>query len=263
MSVLDVTRTDGVATLVMSRPACKNAFNSDMCTAMLDALSDIRRDADIRAVVLTGAGDDFCAGGDVDVMSRNDRDASQMCTRMSELNQLPAAFAGLERPLIAAVDGVAYGAGFSLALMADFIVASDRARFCMVFSRIGAVPDLGATWTLPRVVGVQKAKELIYSAREVSAAEALKLGIALEVLPVDSYRARALELAQSMANLSGTTFAMTRRLLDHSLSNSLHSQLGEEANAQAIAVTSSYLKDATGRFMRKQPLLYRWPQRNS
>ncbi|MCY1400240.1 4-chlorobenzoyl coenzyme A dehalogenase-2 [compost metagenome] len=260
MSVLEFIKADGVATLVMSRPSCKNALNADMRDAMLDSLADIRHDPGIRAVLLTGAGDDFCAGGDVGNMSRAEGDAADARSRMAESNRIPVALAELERPVIAAVDGVAYGAGFSLALAADFIVASERARFCMAFARIGAVPDLGATFALPRVVGLQKAKELIYTAREISADEALTLGIALEVVPLADFRARATELAYAMANMSPGAYSMTKHLLTHSLSNTLDSQLDEEANSQAIAMASAYFKDATARFMRKEPLQYRWPQ---
>ncbi|MCY1403025.1 1,2-epoxyphenylacetyl-CoA isomerase [compost metagenome] len=260
MSVLEVIKADGVATLVMSRPSCKNALNLDMRQAMLDTLADIRHDADIRAVLLTGAGDDFCAGGDVGTMSRLEGDAAATRSRMAETNRIALALAGLERPVIAAVDGIAYGAGFSLALAADFIVASERARFCMAFARIGVVPDLGATYFLPRVVGLQKAKELIYTAREISANEALMLGIALEVVPFEDFRARATQLAYAMANMSPTAYSLTKHLLAHSLSNTLDSQLDEEANAQAIALASAYAKDATARFMRKEPLPFRWPK---
>ncbi|MFQ6573956.1 enoyl-CoA hydratase/isomerase family protein [Pseudomonas sp. UM16] len=260
MSTLEFSRHEGVATLVMSRPGVKNAYNAEMGAALLDALEQIRRDPQVRAVVLTGAGEDFCAGGDVGGMSRMAFTAAELRARMEIANHAVIALAALPCPVIAAVDGVAMGAGFSLALAADFIVASERARFCMAFARIGAVPDMGATYILPRLVGLQKARELIYSAGEINAARALEIGILLEVVANAEVQARAAELARSMTALSPTAFAMTKRLLDHSLNNDWSSQLADEASAQAIAMTCDYFKEATARFMRKEPFLYRWPR---
>ncbi|WP_191833438.1 enoyl-CoA hydratase/isomerase family protein [Pseudomonas fluorescens] len=260
MAVLECSRRDGVATLVMSRTQVKNAFNGEMAMALLEALAQIRRDPEVRAVVLSGAGTDFCAGGDVSSMARMDGDAAAVRQRMELVNSVISALADLPCPVIAAVDGVAFGAGFSLALVADFILAAPRARFCMVFARIGAIPDMGATYHLPRLVGLQKARELIYSAREIDAAQALEMGIVLEVVADNDLHLRANELACSMACMSPLAFNMTKRLLTHSLNNDWSRQLNEEAQAQAIAMSCDYFKDATLRFMRKQPLLYRWPQ---
>jgi 2-(1,2-epoxy-1,2-dihydrophenyl)acetyl-CoA isomerase len=260
MSVLEFSRHEGVATLVMSRPGVKNAYNSEMGTALLQALDEIRRDPHLRAVVLTGAGEDFCAGGDVGGMSRMDCSAAELRTRMEVTHRVVAELVALPCPVIAAVDGVAAGAGFSLALAADFTLASERARFSMAFARIGAVPDMGATYILPRLVGLQKARELIYSAREVTAAQALEMGILLEVVATAGLHARASELARSMSEQSPSAFAMTKRLLAQSLNNDWHSQLSDEAWAQAIAMSVDYFKDATARFMRKEPLRYRWPR---
>lgn len=260
MSVLEFSRQDGVATLVMSRPAFKNAYTSEMGAALLQALDEIRRDPQIRAVVLTGVGEDFCAGGDVGSMSRMDCSAAELRTRMEANHRVVAELVALPCPVIAAVDGVAAGAGFSLALAADFTLASERARFSMAFARIGAVPDMGATYILPRLVGLQKARELIYSAREVNAAQALDMGLLLEVVPSAELHARARELARSMSALSPAAFTMTKRLLAQSLNNDWSSQLNDEAWAQAIAMSGDYFKDATARFMRKEPPLYRWPR---
>ncbi|MDD2058655.1 enoyl-CoA hydratase/isomerase family protein [Pseudomonas sp. GD03860] len=260
MSVLEFSRQDNIATLVMSRPGVKNAYNSEMRLAMLQALDEIRRDPQIRAVILTGAGEDFCAGGDVGSMASMDYSTAQLRTRMEANHRVVAELVALPCPVIAAVDGVAAGAGFSLALAADFTLASERARFSMAFARIGAVPDMGATYILPRLVGLQKARELIYSARELNAAQALEMGLLLEVVADGGLHARADELARSLSNLSPAAFAMTKRLLAQSLNNDWSSQLNDEAWAQAIAMSGDYFKDATARFMRKEPLPYRWPR---
>ncbi|AYC34076.1 enoyl-CoA hydratase/isomerase family protein [Pseudomonas cavernae] len=260
-STIELSIDNGLAILVMARPERKNALTPQMFAELLDALNGLRRNPEVKAVLLTGAGSDFCSGGDVGNMQGEQVEAAVVRRRMEENNRLLLAMADFDKPLIAAVDGVAFGAGFSLALAADFLIASERARFCMAFARLGLGPDLGASYTLPRVVGLQKAKEIIFSAREVPAQEALQLGIALEVHPAETFRARAEELARAMANLSPTGFSMTKRLLGASLESDLVGMLDAEASNQAVCMASNYLKDAAARFARKEPPLYQWPKR--
>ena len=255
---IDLSIADGLATLTLMRPERKNAINRQLADEMREALDQLRGNPEVKALLLIGSGQDFCSGGDVSRMSGG-VDASDIRERMDHGNQLLGALADFSRPVIAAVDGVAFGAGFSLALAADFLIASDRARFCMAFARIGLVPDMGASHLLPRIVGLQKAKEIIYSAREVSAQEALALGIALEVHPAEQFRARAEELARSMSNLSMVAFDMTKRLLARTFQTDLAAQLDCEASAQAVAMSSSYVEQASARFLRKEPALYQWP----
>lgn len=259
-STIELSIDNGLATLVMARPERKNALTPQMFAELLDALNGLRRNPEVKAVLFTGAGSDFCSGGDIGNMQGDYVEAAQVRRRMEENNRLLLAIADFDKPLVAAVDGVAFGAGFSLALGADFLIASDRARFCMAFARLGLGPDLGASYTLPRAVGLQKAREIIFSAREVPAQEALQLGIALEVHPVERFRARAEELARAMANLSPTGFSMTKRLLGVSLESDLASMLDAEASNQAVCMASTYLKDAAGRFASKQAPLYQWPK---
>lgn len=258
-STIDLSIDNGLATLVMARPERKNALIPQMFAELLDALTDLRRNPEVRAVLLTGAGNDFCSGGDIGNMQGDYIEAANVRRRMEENNRLLMAMVDFDKPIIAAVDGAAYGAGFSIALAADFLIASERARFCMSFARLGLGPDLGASYTLPRIVGLQKAREIIFSAREVSAQEAQQLGIALEVHPADSFRARAQELARAMANLSPTAFSMTKRLLGVSLESDLLTMLDAEASNQAVSMASAYLKEAAGRFARKDAPLYQWP----
>lgn len=255
---IELSIREGLATLTLMRPESKNAINRQMFGELREALDGMRDDPQVKALLLVGGGSDFCSGGDVSRMS-GEVEASDIRQRMDHGNRLLVALADFNRPVIAAVDGVAFGAGFSLALAADFIVASDRARLCMAFARIGLVPDMGATQLLPRLVGLQKAREIIYSAREINAQQALALGIVLEVHPADAYLARAEELARAMSNLSMVAFGMTKRLLSRAFEGDLAAQMDAEANAQAIAMSSPYVEQATARFLRKEPPLYRWP----
>jgi 2-(1,2-epoxy-1,2-dihydrophenyl)acetyl-CoA isomerase len=165
----------------------------------------------------------------------------------------------LDKPVVAAVDGAAYGAGFSLALAADFIVASTRARFAMSFVRMGVVPDCAAFYTLPRVVGVQRAGELMLSGREVSAQEALRLGIATELVEPDALQARAQAIARSFVGASPVALSLIKRSLSLAASD-LPSLLEQEANAQALAMGTPEHREAVRCFLEKKPLPFQWPQ---
>lgn len=254
--------SDGVATLTLNRPQTRNALSLAMCDELNDLLPRVRADNGVRALVLTGAGGAFCAGGDVSGMNKaGPRTAADVRAGMDRYHRITTSLAGMDKPVIAAVDGVAYGAGFSMALLCDLVLSSERARFCMVFQRIGLVPDMGALYTLPRAVGMQRARELIYSAREVGAEEAKALGIALEVLPADALLARAQALARSFCGASGVAVAMTRKALQMSLQTDLAAMLEYEATAQGVAATSDYLKEAARRFMAKEPAQFSWPGR--
>ena len=178
--------------------------------------------------------------------------------RMLEVQPWLRLLIELDKPVIAAVDGPAFGAGFSLALMADFVLASPRARFCMSFMRVGLVPDFGAMYSLPRVVGVQRAKELMLSAREVDADEALRLGIAMEIVPADRLLARADALARSFTGASPLASSLIKRELGQAPAD-LATALANEADHQALCFASGYNAEAVQRFVDKQPARFRWP----
>ena len=258
MTSIQTAIADGVATLTLARPQLKNALNAQMGEELGEALASLRRDPDVRALVLTGAGGDFCSGGDISNM-QGARGSEAAQARMSELHRVYDALLEFDRPVIATVDGVAFGAGFSLALAADFVLASQRARFCLSFARVGLLPDLGALHMLPRLIGMQRTKELVYSARELPAQEAVALGLVLEVLPAPALQARALEIAAAMAQVSPFAFAKTKQLLARSFETDRRALLGAEASAQAIALESDYTKEAVGRFMRREPARFQWP----
>ena len=160
------------------------------------------------------------------------------------------------------VDGVAFGAGLSMALYADIVLVSTRARLAMVFHRIGLVPDVGAWYQLPRVVGLQRAKELIYSAREFGADEAVRMNIALEALAPEALMPRAMELARSLAGASPTAFSLSKRALAATLQSDLETMLDMEASSQAIALSSAYFREAIRRFAAKEPAQFCWPNKD-
>ncbi len=255
-----IDRADGVVTLTLNRPEAKNALSPQMADELIDILRALRADEAVRAVVLAGAGGDFCAGGDVKGMgAAGPRSAEQRRTAMLRYRELTLALMGLDKPLVAALDGVAYGAGISMALTADLVLVSRRVRCALVFHRIGLVPDCGAWYTLPRLVGLQRAKELIYSAREFGADEALRMGLALEVLAPEALLPRAQALAHSLAEGPGLAFSLSKQALNASLQSELTTMLDLEATAQAVAGSSDYAADAVRRFAAREPARLRWP----
>ena len=249
---------DQVATLTMDDPGRRNALGDVMKAECVDALRQVQDDRSIRALVLTGAGGSFCAGGDLRRMAATPLEAPDWRERLQDLHLLTTALITLDRPVIAAVDGAAFGAGFSLALAADIVIASPRARLCMSFMRVGLVPDCGAFYTLPRVVGVQRAKELMLSARELGADEAQRLGIVMEIQPADALLARAHEMAASFVGASATAVGLIKRALQ-AAGPDLSMLLDLEASAQAVAGSTLAHREAVVRFNAKQAPLFQWP----
>jgi 2-(1,2-epoxy-1,2-dihydrophenyl)acetyl-CoA isomerase len=259
MDTIRYEHSEGVATLTLNRPAQKNAIDAAMRGELAAVVHALARDREVRALVLAGAGGAFCAGGDLRGIAAAGVDAAGWRARFQDTHAWLAELIALDRPVIAAVDGPAFGAGFSLALCADIVLASPAARFCMSFLRVGVAPDFGAYYTLPRVVGVQRAKELMLSARELDADEAQRLGIVMEIHPADSLLARAQAIAASFAQASPVAVGMVKRALAGSAHTEPATALEIEAAGQPIALTSGEHRDAVERFLHKQPPRFRWP----
>lgn len=256
---IKLEKDNGIATLFLHRPEHKNALVPLMISELVSALHDIQA-SDTRALIITGSGADFCAGGDIrNGPIASTKSAEAFYNDMAGSKALAHALAALDIPAIAAVNGIAYGAGLSIALWADIILVSDRARLSMVFSRVGFVPDIGALYTLPRHVGLQKAKEMIFSGREYTPAEALETGMAMEVVPADSLRSRATALAAAFVDASPIAVRMTKAALNSSLESSLSAMLELEATAQSLAYTSPYFHEALRKLHRKEPGKFVWP----
>jgi len=249
---------DGVATLTFNNPAKRNAFDPAMRVEMAQAVHHVQADPAIRVLVLTGSGTHFCSGGDLANIAASGLDNAGWRRRLTSLHDWLKNLMLLDKPVIAAVDGVAYGAGFSLALAADFIISSTRARFAMSFIRVGVVPDCAAFYTLPRVVGVQRARELMLSGREVLAEEALRLGIATELVEPDNLQQRAQAIARSLAKASPVAVSLIKRSLALAATD-LPSLLEQEANAQALAMGTPEHREAVRCFLEKRPMPYEWP----
>ncbi|MBS0509115.1 MAG: enoyl-CoA hydratase/isomerase family protein [Proteobacteria bacterium] len=250
---------DGIGTITLNRPQARNALSQDMRPALAAAVTQMRDDAGVHAVILTGAGGAFCSGGDISAMLDTSRTGLAFRKGMRELHQWFPELVNMEKPVIAAVDGPAFGAGLSLALAADFIVATRRARFCAVFGRIGLVPDLGALHLLPRIVGLQKAKELVFTARTVEVEEAKQLGMVYDIVEDGTALTQAAQaLARRFGDASTAAIGMAKTIMNQSFESDARTLAEMESYAQAMARGSDYHHDAIRRFKAKEPLRFDW-----
>lgn len=230
---ITVEKQGPVAIVTLDRPQTKNAITQEMRGQLYGAFEDIALDHEVRSVILTGAGGDFCSGMDVGGMGRGGVTGSM--DRMHTLNRIARAIYALKKPTIAAVPGVCVGVGFSYALACDIVLAADKAKFAAIFRNIALAPDGGLVWHLRQLIGVQKAKELIYSGRIIRADEAVDMGLAYEKVADGALMDRAMEMAASFA--AGPTVAMglAKRQFDLSWNASFEQYLDMEATIQPIA----------------------------
>lgn len=244
--------------IVMNRPEARNALDLEMRAALGDAVAAARDDAEVKVVVITGANGAFCAGGDLKSLTEEQRPIYADRERIRRLHRWFRELVNLEKPVIAAVDGPAFGAGLNLALACDFVLCSTSARFCAVFGRIGLAPDLGGYFLLPRIVGLQKAKELVFSTREVTPEEAVGLNIAYAVHAPETLLDEALALAARFENASTEALGIAKNVLNRSFNLDYDTLSELESAAQAIVMRTDYFREAVGRFINKKPLKMQW-----
>ena len=247
-----------VLVITLNRPAQRNALDLEMRLALGRAVEAARDDSAVKAVVIAGEGGTFCAGGDLRSLTAEQRSPHADRDRVRRLHLWFRELVNMEKPVIAAVDGAAYGAGFNLALAADFILATPRARLCQVFGRIGVVPDLGGLFLLPRIVGLQRAKEIVFSARELSAEQARALGIVMAIHPPESLMLKAMELAACFENAGIEALGMAKNILNRSFNLDQDTLSELESYAQSVARHTPYHKEAVRRFLAKEPLRFNW-----
>jgi 2-(1,2-epoxy-1,2-dihydrophenyl)acetyl-CoA isomerase len=249
MAAVETTREGGVLTITLNRPDVLNAFNADLHRALGAALKDARAE-DVRAVVITGAGRGFCVGQDLTEFREAAGDIAGRLRGSYHPNIL--AIRALEKPVVAAVNGPAAGAGLSLACACDVRLASDEATFVPAFINIGLVPDSGSTYLVRRLLGTARAFEWMSSGRRLTAAEAHAWGLVSEVVEADRLEARTAELADELAALPTRGIALTKRLFDHAEHTTLEEQLELEAQLQAAATRTHDFAEGVAAFLEKR-----------
>jgi 2-(1,2-epoxy-1,2-dihydrophenyl)acetyl-CoA isomerase len=247
---------DGVLTITLNRPDALNAFTVEMKEALLAAFKDAARDKGTRVVILTGAGRAFSAGQDL--KERGGPDVNDLGTELRQrYNPIILAMRRLEKPIIGAINGIAAGAGISIAIACDILIASDKASFMEAFGRVGLVPDTGSSWFLPRLVGPQRAAEMMFTADSVDAATAERIGLVNRVVAADKLMDEANALAARLATAAPIALALAKRALNRALTTNLEDALEFEAQLQSIAGRSADHMEGVAAFVEKRPAKFK------
>ena len=244
-------KKDGIATITLNAPDKMNALTLGMRKSLLQVTAEIARDDEVRVVIVTGAERGFCAGADLS----GPRPEPSRYQRLEFVGPSHAseAFFKLDKPVIAAINGACVGAGFSLALSMDIRIASEAARFGAVFVLRGLVPDCGISYWLPRVVGMSKAMELMFTGEIIGAAEAERLGIVSPVVPPDELMKTAWELAEKIAQQPPIPVEMSKRMVNRGIIDAVARQIELESYSNQICSQSEDSREAVRAFLEKRP----------
>jgi|HubBroStandDraft_6_1064221.scaffolds.fasta_scaffold01075_9 2-(1,2-epoxy-1,2-dihydrophenyl)acetyl-CoA isomerase len=248
---------DSVGWITLNRPKAYNALNRELAERLLEALIRCDEDEGVRAVVISGKGPSFCAGGDIKQMmtaAESDGHAGVFLKTLTvSLHEAIATIAHTSKPVIMAVNGAAAGAGFSLAIAGDLVLAADDARFTVAYTAIGLAPDGSSTFTLPRLIGPKRAFELIYTNRALSASEAKELGMVNQVFPAAKFSDQVRELAVGIAKGPTVALGYAKKLLTLSAQSSLETQMEHERRAIAASGRTADFREGAEAFFAKRP----------
>ncbi len=260
---------NGVAEFSHQNPSSRNALSKNLQNDYSDMLDRVQADRSIRVLIITGSGGSFCAGGDLKSIKENHTNTDPELNspdarrrRMQSVHVWIERLRGLEMPVIAAVDGPAYGAGFAIALAADFVLASTRASFCMSFAKVGLIPDSGALYMLPRAIGMTMAKELMFTARRVNVVEAQQMGLVHAVHEPTALYEEAMRFARRFVTAPREVIALTKNLLNKSFETPYSTLAELECHAQAVASTTRYHGEAVASFLRGEPAAFDWDRQS-
>ena len=242
---------EGVGKITLNRPDKYHSFVREMALTLQETLDKCTDNKDVKAILITATGKAFCAGQDLgEATDPNGPDLTQIV--QEHYNPIIKKIRNMEKPVVSAVNGVAAGAGASIALCCDIVVACESATFIQAFSKIGLIPDSGGTFFLPRLIGMQKAAALMMTAEPVLAKDAEKIGMIYKVFSDDSFEEDSWKLASKLAVMPTKGLGLTKRLLNASYSNSLEEQLDMEDKCQAIAGNTSDFKEGIEAFFEKR-----------
>jgi len=252
MSFILTSHQDGIATLTLNRPEVFNSFNREMALLFQSELDKANEDNSVRAIVITGAGKAFCAGQDLKEVTTPELNPGFKKILEEHYNPIVERIRTIEKPIIAAVNGVAAGAGANIALACDIVIAHEKVSFIQAFSKIGLIPDSGGTFFLPRLIGLQKATAFMMLGDKVSATEAERLGMIYKVTSLDDFMTEVNTIASALSKMPTKALGMTKRLLNQSLVNDLTTQLDLEGKLQIEAAQSEDYAEGVAAFVEKR-----------
>ncbi|WP_405211021.1 enoyl-CoA hydratase-related protein [Dokdonia sp. Asnod2-E02] len=252
MSSIQKSIENGVATLTINRPEVFNSFNREMAFLLQDELDACNKDTQVRAIVLTGSGKAFCAGQDLKEITDPELNPGFKKILEEHYNPIIEKIRAIEKPIIAAVNGVAAGAGANIALACDIVIAHEKVSFIQAFSKIGLVPDSAGTFFLPRLIGFGKASALMMLGDKISATEAEKMGMIYKVTTLDEFNNTVTTTAVTLAQMPTKAIGLTKRLLNVSMTNNLEDQLALEGKLQIEASESEDFKEGVDAFVNKR-----------
>lgn len=258
-NILLVEQKGAVQIITLNRPEKLNSFNDELTFKLQDALKEAEKDSNTRAIILTGAGRGFCAGQDLQsraVSADSGQKVSLGDSIRRRYNPIIIRLRRMEKPIICAINGVAAGAGASVTFACDFRFAAEGASFIQSFSKIGLIPDSGSTFFLPRLIGVSRALDLIFTADKLETEEALRLGLINKIVPADQLMSCALEFAERLAKGPTKAYGLTKRAVNRAVFPDLEELLDYEASLQEIAGRSEDFAEGVKAFAEKRQPVY-------
>lgn len=249
---IELNIKSGIAFIKLNRPEVFNSFNREMALSLQKTLDDCASNEEVRVMVLTGSGKAFCAGQDLKEVTSPEQNPGFKKILEEHYNPIITRIRNIEKPIIAAVNGVAAGAGANIALACDVVVASESASFIQAFSKIGLIPDSAGTFFLPRLIGFQKASALAMLGDKVSAVEAEKMGMIYRCIAAENFEDEVEKLSRKMANMPPKAFKLIKKALNQSLGNNLEEQLELESKYQIEASQSEDYKEGVNAFIEKR-----------
>jgi len=252
MNSIELKIENKIAYITLNRPEVFNSFNREMALRLQDTLDACEVNDEVRAIVLTGNGKAFCAGQDLKEVTSPELNPGFKKILEEHYNPIILRIRNIEKPIIAAVNGVAAGAGANIALACDVVVASEKASFIQAFSLIGLIPDSAGTFFLPRLIGFQKASALMMLGDKVSAEEAERLGMIYKYVPSEEFQETIQKLALKMAQMPTKALGLIKKTLNQSLTNNLEQQLSVESKYQIEAASSEDYQEGVAAFIEKR-----------
>lgn len=254
--VIQFSIQNSVAKIILNRPDKYNSFNKEMALSLQGILDDCAENDDVRAIVISGNGKAFCAGQDLD--EATDPNGPSLNSIVGEhYNPIILKIRNIEKPIIAAVNGVAAGAGANIALACDIVLASESAKFIQAFSSIGLIPDSGGTYFLPRLIGIQKSLALMMTGDRISAKEAEDMNMIYKAIPDDQFSSYVHEFSSKIASMPTKGLVLTKKAVNASFDNTLKEQLELEEKIQSIAGNTFDFKEGTAAFLAKRKPIFK------